>query len=128
MKKLMVWLTLLLTGHFPLDTTKATAEPKGAELPANGFWLMTKPFATVLLHCWVTVPTVRLEPVRAVTAAAWVMPTTSSTGLVNAGKAIFHDERLSRTKFALTFWTWFIATKQVEVAVPLHAPPHPLKA
>ncbi len=57
----------------------STADPGATSTPPTGSWLMTWPAGTVALNAWVTVPTVKPAPVRAVAAAAWVMPTTSGT-------------------------------------------------
>jgi hypothetical protein len=50
--------------------TRSTGVLGGTGEPAAGFWLMTEPAATVLSHCWVTVPTTKFAPVMAVAAAA----------------------------------------------------------
>jgi len=63
----------------PVETTRFTAEPDAAAVPASGLWLMTLPEATVLLVAVVTVPTVSPAPVIAVDAAACVSPTTLGT-------------------------------------------------
>jgi hypothetical protein len=42
----------------PEEITKFTGEPCATEFPLAGSWLITLPAATVLLVCWVTVPTV----------------------------------------------------------------------
>ena len=63
----------------PEETTRFTALPEATLAAAAGFWLITWPAGTVALLWVVTVPTVRLAPVIAVEAAAWVMPTTFGT-------------------------------------------------
>ena len=63
----------------PLETTKFTAEPILTLVPATGLSLMTLPAATVLLDCWVIVPTTKPALVIAEVAAACVSPTTLGT-------------------------------------------------
>jgi hypothetical protein len=63
----------------PVETTRFTADPDAALLPAGGFWLMTLPAATVALDAVVTVPRVNPAAVIALVAAAWVSPTTLGT-------------------------------------------------
>src|ERR1700722_4212212 len=63
----------------PVDTTKFTAVPPVSEKPAAGDWLMTSPEGTDVLACRGTVPSVRLAPVMAAVAAAWVRPATFGT-------------------------------------------------
>lgn len=67
------------TGAAPVLTVRLTAEPAATLVPAAGFELITLPNATVALLAIVTVPTVRPAPVIAVSAAAWVIPTTFGT-------------------------------------------------
>ena len=69
-----VWPTTLgtVTLHGPVETTRATVLPYDAWVPAEGFWLITSPAATVLLHACVTVPVARFTPASAEAAAACV--------------------------------------------------------
>ena len=55
---------------YPEEITKFTGEPCATELPLAGSWLITLPETTVLLLCWVTVPTVSFASVIAVVAAS----------------------------------------------------------
>jgi hypothetical protein len=55
---------------YPEEITKFTGEPCVMELPLAGSWLITLPVTTVLLLCWVTVPTVSLASVSAAVAAS----------------------------------------------------------
>src|ERR1700731_2688910 len=63
----------------PVDTTRFTAEPRGAPVPAAGLSLITSPEGTVELDAVITVPTVRPAPVIAVVAADCESPTTLGT-------------------------------------------------
>jgi hypothetical protein len=54
----------------PEEITRFTGEPCATELPLTGSWLITLPVATVLLLCWVMVPTMSFAPVMAVVAAS----------------------------------------------------------
>ena len=63
----------------PVETTRLTAEPELTLVPALGLSLITSPDATVELLSVVTVPTTSSAPVMAVSAAAWVSPTTLGT-------------------------------------------------
>src|SRR5262245_30028749 len=63
----------------PDDPTRFTALPVATCVPDTGDWLITRPAATVVLDCCVTVPTTRPAFVIAVDAAACVRPTTFGT-------------------------------------------------
>src|SRR5262249_60183354 len=63
----------------PDETTRSTVLPRLACVAAAGFWLITRPAATVVLDCCVTVPTTRSAVVIAVDAAVCVRPTTFGT-------------------------------------------------
>ena len=76
-----VWPTTLgtVTLHGPVETTKATALPDCTWASAAGFWLITSPAATVLLHACVTAPTERFALASRIPAASCVSPTTLGT-------------------------------------------------
>ena len=66
-------------GAGPVETTRFTADPAATPMPAAGFWLITRPAATVALDCCVTAPTTSPAPVIAVLAAACAWFTTFGT-------------------------------------------------
>ena len=66
-------------GWGPWDIVRFTAVPVATAVPAAGDELITLPEATVELYARVMVPVVRPADVRALLAAAWVMPTTLGT-------------------------------------------------
>src|SRR5215813_13604697 len=63
----------------PDETTRFTELPVATCVPDTGDWLITRPAATVVLDCCVTVPTTRPAFVIAVDAAVCVRPTTLGT-------------------------------------------------
>ncbi len=63
----------------PLETTRLTAEPAGAQLPAAGLSLTMKPAAILLLAALARVPTVRPAAFSAVVAALGDLPVTAGT-------------------------------------------------
>src|SRR5205814_1980037 len=67
------------TSGGPVDTTRFTALPVTACVPAVGLWLITDPAGTVVLDAVVTVPGTNPAPVIAVVAAGCVRPTTLGT-------------------------------------------------
>ena len=69
-------------GWGPWEITRFTAVPCSTAAPAAGDVLITLPDATVLLYAWVMVPVVRLADVRALSASAWVIPTTLGTHVI----------------------------------------------
>ena len=66
----------------PLGYCQVHRSTDATAAPAAGDELITLPEATVLLYAWVMVPVVRPADVRALPAAAWVMPTTLGTYVI----------------------------------------------
>jgi hypothetical protein len=88
----------------PLETTRATALPLLTTLPAAGFWLMTRPAATVSLAARVTVPTLSEAALIALCAAACSWPTTSGT-LTGTGAATTISRKLCGANRPPWSWT-----------------------
>src|SRR2546428_389515 len=63
----------------PDETTRLTALPGAASVPASGFWLKTDPAGTVEFDAVLTVPSVRPAFTIAVVAAACVRLSTLGT-------------------------------------------------
>ena len=67
----------------PDETTRLTALPGAASVPASGFWLKTDPAGTVEFDAVLTVPSVRPAFTIAVVAAACVRLSTLGTVTVD---------------------------------------------
>src|ERR671930_34992 len=105
------------TGAGPDETVRSTAPPGTSSVAATGFWLRTRPVATVSLYAVVTVPTTKRAATIAVVAAACVCPTTSGTGTGAGPDETVRSTALPGTSSVVAAGLWVITSPLATVSL-----------